>query len=171
MEKEILKGKLVRNDKAIMKYYRCFLISAFIGLFIILCSIIIGIITNPSFFGKESLNHHKVTIVVNGVHEQDDTVNSGSGDVVSHMYHLLGKYDNKDIVLIEAYPEEDMALSHLKEERVIHIDTNKMIEIVPQSINYLFIVFLIIGFMVLIVSFLGVYRYSTEYKLLKITKK
>lgn len=175
MEKDVLRGKLVRNDKLIVKKYKLFFISMIVGLSIILCSIIIGIAMNLNRFDSSVQHHQRLAVIVSGVHEQDDTIKFGSGDVTSHMFHLTGSYiqdgSSTDVVLNEAYPDLDMALNHMEEVRTVYVDTDRGIEVIPKSVNYVFIVPAFLGLVITIVSFLGVYRYSTEYELLRTTKK
>lgn len=175
MEKDVLRGKLVRNDKLIVKKYKRFFISMIVGLSVILCGIIIGIVMNLNRFDSNVQHHQKMDIVVNDIHEQDDTIESGSGYVTSHMFHLMGSYtqdgSSTNVVLNEAYPDLDMALNHMEETRTVYVDTDRGIEVIPKSVNYVFIAPVFLGLVITIISFLGVYRYSTEYKLLRTTKK
>ena len=137
-------------------------IGFYVAAFVLLFGILAGLFTNINRYPDGDTATVTATIV--SATAQTDMQEQENAVVSVVRYHLVGDFMYKDsnhrVTLDESYSTQAFADKKIGETREIVIDTKTFDELLKAPFNWTFIIFVIIGFIGIVITLLYAYRYS-----------
>lgn len=150
------------SRKVLMRNLR-FMRMAFIFGFIMLVVGVIFVATAVfNCYPKGDKKRFDMTVVSS--REQTDVEEQKDAVVAVVKYHLVGdiNYNNEEhmVVLNEAYSSQAQANSKIGETRSVMVNLENFTEMTKKPFNWIYVIQCIMGVMIMIVTFLYLYRYN-----------